>query len=680
MTGIVSANDGTTYARCDVSGVYRLEEDGSWKQTLDFLTPSDLDLTGCAGIAVDPNKSDVVYAALGNWVYLNNGEEGEGAVLKTTDGGDTWERVLTDVHFGANEAGKMVGECIAVSPYDSNLVFVLAKGNSSNPELTEYLYKSENGGSTWSEVAAFPETAKEATGFIEFSKTDENTVYVGINSENKTDGEPEGGLYKSVDKGASWSKIGGSPSGLRRAAQNNSGVMFFAAADGVWKYDGSSWTDITPAVCEGGYAGIDINPDDESHIVAVMYGYNAHIFSGVVSGNDCVWTDKVCGGANGVVWNNESIFESQLSMPSDIKFVGSSKRILVPDWFGIFAVEDITASTITVNRFSDGISNTVANTVKAISGGNYEVMAGYADINACKWETDTSEALSAAADGGDILCDVTQIDYCESAPQFIAKAGVFLTTADPEDMDRELLGLETSTDGGDTWSVKLLDDDIFGTSRAGLVAMSSNVGASGYPTLVMAGLDGLYYSTDYGTTWNKSANGPADISEPLWTCNKPVISDRCADNTFYACDHNGDFYVSRDGGVSFTKTLNLESGNALCQLEASAEAAGVVAVSSRSGAAVYLSKDFGAAFTEIDGFTAPVGIAIGKDNVIYVFESAEGRSGIYAGPQLGRIWIKITDSSNGFAGFNDMDADKDISGKVYVSTSGRGVFSVQWNR
>ena len=48
VTGVVSMG-GKTYARSDISGFYKRNADGSWKQMLDFLKPSESNLMGVSG-------------------------------------------------------------------------------------------------------------------------------------------------------------------------------------------------------------------------------------------------------------------------------------------------------------------------------------------------------------------------------------------------------------------------------------------------------------------------------------------------------------------------------------------------------------------------------------------------------------------------------------------------------
>ncbi|MCL4523514.1 MAG: glycosyl hydrolase, partial [Acidobacteria bacterium] len=147
-------------------------------------------------IVVHPKNADIVYvAALGHpW-----GANAERGVFRTMDGGKTWEKVLyKDDKTGAID--------IAMDPNNSTILFAaLWEGwrtpwgmNSGGPNSA--LYKSTDSGSTWKQIQGrgWPEGIVGKIG-VDVSKADSNRVYVILEAL-----EEKGGVYVSNDGGNSW--------------------------------------------------------------------------------------------------------------------------------------------------------------------------------------------------------------------------------------------------------------------------------------------------------------------------------------------------------------------------------------------------------------------------------------------------------------------------------------------
>lgn len=151
-----------------------------------------------ARIIVDPVDHDVVYvAALGSlW-----GPGGERGVYKTTDGGLTWSRVLaTDENTGATE--------LVMDPSNNKTLYAAtyqrrrsAWGmNGGGPGSA--IYKTTDAGRTWTKLAkGLPEGPMGRIG-MDVYRRNANIVYARIEHEK------EGGIYRSDDAGASWVKMG----------------------------------------------------------------------------------------------------------------------------------------------------------------------------------------------------------------------------------------------------------------------------------------------------------------------------------------------------------------------------------------------------------------------------------------------------------------------------------------
>jgi photosystem II stability/assembly factor-like uncharacterized protein len=174
-------------------GVFRSTDGGrSW-------TSAGLEATRHVGrIQLDPGDPDVAYVAAVGHLFGPNPERG---VFKTTDGGQTWEKVLyIDENTGAID--------LAMDPGDPNTLFAAmyqrrrrafgfsASGGGSG------LYRTTDGGRTWTELTeGLPEGDKGRIG-VDIYRRDGNLVYALVESNRKGRG-----LYRSRDRGDSWEKV-----------------------------------------------------------------------------------------------------------------------------------------------------------------------------------------------------------------------------------------------------------------------------------------------------------------------------------------------------------------------------------------------------------------------------------------------------------------------------------------
>ena len=150
-----------------------------------------------ARIRVDPTNYDVVYvAAVGNlW-----GPGGERGVYKTTDGGLTWTSVLSD--------GPDVGATdLVLDPRNSQVMYAALYQrrratwgfNGGGPGSA--IHKTADGGRTWTKLTeGLPEGDKGRIGLDVYRKNP-NVVYARVEHAS------EGGVYRSDDAGASWRKL-----------------------------------------------------------------------------------------------------------------------------------------------------------------------------------------------------------------------------------------------------------------------------------------------------------------------------------------------------------------------------------------------------------------------------------------------------------------------------------------
>ncbi len=122
-------------------GVWKSENGGTtFKPVFDKQ-----DVQSIGALALDPSNKDIVWAGTGETWTRNSVSVGDG-VYKSTDGGTTW----TKMGLGGTERI----DKIVVDPTDSNTVYVCAPGPLWSDSPNRGLYKTSDGGRTWSLVLA----------------------------------------------------------------------------------------------------------------------------------------------------------------------------------------------------------------------------------------------------------------------------------------------------------------------------------------------------------------------------------------------------------------------------------------------------------------------------------------------------------------------------------------------
>jgi photosystem II stability/assembly factor-like uncharacterized protein len=195
----IYVGSGEADMRSDIAygnGMYKSSDGGkTWRHL-------GLDDTRQIGsIAIDPHDANVVYVAALGHQYGPNAERG---VFKTTDGGQTWSKVLyKDENTGAT--------AVILDPADSNVAYA-ALWQTRRPPWNVYppsngpgsgLYKSLDAGKTWTQLhAGLPERVGRAG--LSISAAAPNRVYANVDSD-----PAHGGIYRSDDAGATWTHTDG---------------------------------------------------------------------------------------------------------------------------------------------------------------------------------------------------------------------------------------------------------------------------------------------------------------------------------------------------------------------------------------------------------------------------------------------------------------------------------------
>ncbi len=159
-------------------------------------------------IAVDSKNPQVIWIGTGESNNQRSCYWGDG-IYKTTDGGATWTNVgLRDSHH--------IGR-IVIDPANSDIVYVAAAGHQYTFNEERGLFKTTDGGATWTKSLSID----DKVGIIDCVIDPSNSsilyaaAYERLRRPWHFDGSgPGSAIYKSVDAGATWRRLeGGLPSG-----------------------------------------------------------------------------------------------------------------------------------------------------------------------------------------------------------------------------------------------------------------------------------------------------------------------------------------------------------------------------------------------------------------------------------------------------------------------------------
>ncbi len=172
-------------------GVYRTTDGGeTWERIL-----YRGETTGAVDLTIDPTNPKVIIAALNHHVTYPWDEESGGpttGLFKTTDGGDTWTDLTRNPGMPKGLIGKM---CIAISPARPNRVYAFIEADEGEGGI----YRSDDGGSTWQRTHQDPAKMEIPNSYnhITADPQDPDVVYI----------QPITGLQKSTDAGRTFNYV-----------------------------------------------------------------------------------------------------------------------------------------------------------------------------------------------------------------------------------------------------------------------------------------------------------------------------------------------------------------------------------------------------------------------------------------------------------------------------------------
>lgn len=695
------------YSRTDIGGAYRWDQSGQkWIPLLDSVGWSNWGWNGVVSLATDPVQTNKVYVAAG--MYTNSWDPNNGAILRSSDKGATWQATTLPFKVGGNMPGRGMGERLAIDPNrNSTLYFGAPSGNG--------LWRSTDSGVSWAKVANFPnagtyvQTPGDAYGgdnqgivWVSFDKstgTSGNTtpgIYVGVADKENT-------VYRSLNGGTSWERITGQPTGyiahkgvldpvnhMLYLATSDTGGPYDGAKGDVWKYNitTGAWTQISPIPSSStddyfGYSGLTI---DRQHPGTIM------VATQIAWWPDVIFFRSTDGGTTWTrIWDFTSYpnrsFRYTMDVSADpwLSFGANpqppevspklgwmtesmeidpfnSNRMMYGTGATLYGTTNLTnwdaGTQITIKPMATGIEETAALDLISPPTGA-PLISGLGDIGGFRHTN--LDAVPSMMFTAPTFTSTTSLDYAETNAAIMVRAGNFTDSDRPNDSH-----VAFSTDGGANW---FQGSEPGGINSGGTVAAA----ADGSRFVWAPGDSGasVVFSVGFGNTWTQSTGVPA---------NSIVESDRVNPQKFYAYS-GGRIYVSTNGGASFTPTaatgLPTTATNP-AHYKARPGAEGDIWLAGDTG--LYHSTNSGASFTKLGNVTEAVSVAYGKAapgqsyHALFLVGTVDGVKGVYRSDNAGAGWVRINDDAHQYGNMGEaLTGDPRIYGRVYLGTNGRGV-------
>ncbi|NUR46678.1 MAG: xyloglucanase [Hamadaea sp.] len=694
------------YARTDIGGAYRWDQATSkWIPLLDWVGFTNWGYNGVVSLATDAVDPNRVYVAAG--MYTNSWDPNNGAILRSSDKGATWSTTALPFKLGGNMPGRGMGERLAIDPNKNSILYLGAPSGNG-------LWKSTDYGVTWAKVTAFPNPGtyvqspgdaylgdNQGIAWVTFDKstgTAGNTtqgIYVGVADKDNT-------VYRSTDGGVTWSRIAGQPTGyiahkgvldpvnhLLYIATSDTGGPYDGAKGDVWKYNitTGAWTQISPVPSSSsddyfGYSGLTI---DRQHPGTIMVASQISWWPDMI-----MWRSTDSGATWTKIWDWTSYpsrsfrytqdisaapwltFGNSPQLPEVSPKLGwmnesveidpfNSNRLMYGTGATIYGTENLTTwdsgGQINIKVMAKGLEETaVLDLISPPSGAN--LLSGLGDINGFRHTN--LDAVPSMMFTSPVFSSTTSLDFAELNPNYVVRVGNVDKTATP---NTNRIGI--SSDNGATW---YQGQEPSGVTGGGTVAVAANGNS------IVWAPAGAAVSYGGGSSWSSSSGVPSGAR---------VASDRVNSSKFYAFA-NGTFYVSTNGGQSFTATVTSglpTVGTVRFKAVAGREGDIWLAGGDATGAyGLWHSTNSGASFTKLSNVQEANNIGFGKSATangyptLFTVAKIDNVRGIFTSYDGGATWLRINDDQHQYGNIGEaLTGDPRVFGRVYIGTNGRGI-------
>jgi hypothetical protein len=508
---LVNPTNGNTIIVGGRAGIYRsIDAGATWTQT---------STAGVRDLEFKPNDPSVVYAG---------GYGASAGFWRSTDGGATWTKNTTSMTTGIQRVA------VAVSPLNANYVYALAAKTSTYG--FEGLYLSTDGGTTFTKKSATPNILGWYNGTAaQTDATDGQGWYdlsLSVNPTNINNIQTGGvNIWSSADAGTTWTKRSAWEAASTATnyvhADNHdltySGSVLYAGNDGgVFKSldNGVTWTDISSNLSNAQLYGLGLSTSSPTTIISGHQDNGTNLTT-----NGTSWSE-VNGGDGMLCFIDRTSNTNMYSTIYNGKLYKSTNSgasftniYTVPGggWVTPWLQDPVTATTLyaggsniykSINSgstwavsssLSGGTGNTLTFVSIDVSKTNNQVIYASADVTSSTTGAFVGSKVYKSTNAGS-----TWVEIQTGLPA----SAVLGVHADVNDANKVYVGIASytgnavfcSTNGGTTWT----------NISAGLPQVPANcfITQTSAVGVVYCGTDlGVYFSDNSGATWQSFTNG-----------------------------------------------------------------------------------------------------------------------------------------------------------------------------
>lgn len=191
-------NPQVSYIGAASGGIWKTEDMGyHWRPVFDQTDDSSI-----GALAVAPSNPKQVWAGTGESFLIRPAHAVGNGVYKSSNAGRTWTKMGLEKTFIVSR--------VIVHPTDTNIVYVATMGHAHGPSRDRGIYKTTDGGKTWTQVLF----VNENTGSSDLAMDSKNPEIlfaamweVEIKTWNLRSGGAGSGIYRTKDGGKTWEPL-----------------------------------------------------------------------------------------------------------------------------------------------------------------------------------------------------------------------------------------------------------------------------------------------------------------------------------------------------------------------------------------------------------------------------------------------------------------------------------------
>ena len=337
--GRVHGQPDQVYVATATGGVFKSTNGGtSWEPVFDKVDA----MMSIGAVRVAPSNANVVWVGTGEANNRQSSSWGDG-VYKSTDAGKSWKSM------GLRETRSIAR--IVIDPGNYDIVYVAAAGHLWGPNAERGVFRSTDGGQSWKKVL-YVDPNTGATDLV-IDPMNPNVLYAAMYQRQRSawgfnGGGPGSGIYKTTDGGTTWTKLtNGLPAGDKgRIALDlfpSDGRIVYATveasagASGVYRTvdGGANWEKLTSLNTRPMYfSQIRLDPKDKNRVYMLGSNRGFYVsddggktfperFSNIHSEDHALWVDPddpnhlMVGGDGGVsiTWDRAVTWDFRRNMP-----------------------------------------------------------------------------------------------------------------------------------------------------------------------------------------------------------------------------------------------------------------------------------------------------------------------------------------------------------------------------